>query len=87
MGTAGNRLKAKRKEIRKSDAVVGEFLRIVLLTTAGTAFSTFCSSTTHGPVLLSGGPGEMASGKQVKMDVKHGLARTTAVVDDQAVAF
>lgn len=43
--------------------------------------------TIHRGMLSTGRPGEPPSGKNMEVDMEHGLARAGAVIDDHAIAF
>ncbi len=58
-----------------------------MLITAERDLSTDCAGTINRQVLLTWRPGESTAGKDVEVQMKHGLAGAGAVIDDHSVSL
>lgn len=57
-----------------------------MLRTRGTRLCTDFPSSTHRDLWLSRRPGKAATRKEVKVNMKHGLSRSCAIINDHPVA-
>jgi len=77
------KIKAKRKKCQ----LVREMKQYTVLKTRRTEFCTAYHSTVHRKLLLSWRPGKPATGQDMEVYMKHGLASPGAIIDDQAIAL